>query len=153
MSVSPELLSELATYLPQPLVRLLRDDPDRDWVGYAHQQPAAVLFADLVGFTPMTELLTAQGREGAEELTRILDQVFTVLIATCEEYGGIVGKFVGDALTVYWAVESDADLSLAIQSALTCALTLQSQMGAFERVPKSMPFQGLTRITSIMEQS
>ena len=138
MPVSPETLSALAAYLPQPLVRLLRDDPDRDWVGFAHQQPAAVIFADLVGFTPMTELLTAQGREGAEELTRILDQVFTALIATCERYGGVVGKFVGDALTVYWAVESDADLPLATRSALTCALELQSQMGAFARVPTTV---------------
>ncbi len=138
MPVSPELLAALAAYSPQPLVRLLRDDPYRDWVGYARQQPAAVLFADLVGFTPMTELLTAQGREGAEELTRILDQVFTALIATCEEYGGVVGKFVGDALTVYWAVESDAELPSAIQSALTCGLTLQSQMETFARVPTTV---------------
>jgi len=137
MPVSPELLSALAAYLPQPVVRLLREDPYREWAGYARQQPAAVLFADLVGFTPMTEALTAHGREGAEELTRILDQVFTVLIATCEEYGGVVGKFVGDALTVYWAVEEDSDLPLAIQSALACGLTLQSQMARFARVPTS----------------
>jgi len=132
--VSPESLAALAAYSPQPLVRLLHDDPYRDWVGYARQQPAAVFFADLVGFTPMTELLTAHGREGAEELTRILDQVFTALIATCEEFGGVVGKFVGDALTVYWAVESASELPLAVQSALTCALALQSQMEAFARV-------------------
>jgi len=138
------LLSALAAYLPQPLVSLLRDDPYRDWVGFARQQPAAVLFADLVGFTPMTELLTAQGREGAEELTRILDQVFTVLIATCEEFGGVVGKFVGDALTVYWAVDSDGDLPVAIQSALACALTLQSQMGAFGHMPTAV---GTFRLT------
>lgn len=138
MPVAPDLLSALAAYLPQPLVRLLRDDPYRDWAGYARRQPAAVLFADLVGFTPMTELLTGHGREGAEELTRILDQVFTALIASCEEYGGVVGKFVGDALSVYWAVESDADLPLAIQSALTCGLTLQSQLENFARVPTSV---------------
>jgi len=136
--VSSELLSALAAYLPQPLVRLLRDDPYRDWVGYARQQPAAVLFADLVGFTPMTELLTAQGREGAEELTRILDQVFTLLIATCEEFGGVVGKFAGDALAVYWAVDSDSDLPAASRSALACGLTLQSQMEAFARVPTTV---------------
>jgi class 3 adenylate cyclase len=135
VSVSPELLSALSAYLPQPLVRLLRDDPYREWAGYARQQPAAVLFADLVGFTPMTEALTSQGREGAEDLTRILDQVFTALIATCEDYGGVVGKFVGDALTVYWAVERGSDLPLAIQYALACGLALQTQMQAFTEVP------------------
>lgn len=135
MSVSADLLSDLAAYLPQPLVRLLRLDPYREWAGYAQRQPAAVLFADLVGFTPMTEALTAKGREGAEELTRILDRVFTALISICEDHGGVVGKFVGDALTVYWAAEQEVDLPVAIQSALTCGLTLQSQMGAFAEVP------------------
>ncbi len=138
MSVSAESLSALAAYLPQPLVRLLRQDPYREWAGYVHQQPAAVLFADLVGFTPMTEALTARGREGAEEMTRILDQVFTALIATFENHGGVVGKFVGDAMTVYWAVEQDADLAIAIQRALACGLTLQAQMEAFARVPTTV---------------
>lgn len=138
MSVTSELLSALAAYLPQPLVRLLLRDPYREWAGYAHRQPAAVLFADLVGFTPMTEALAAQGREGAEELTRILDQVFTVLIATCEDYGGVVGKFVGDALTVYWTAQQEAQLPEAIQHALTCGLTLQAQMQAFSEVVTSV---------------
>jgi class 3 adenylate cyclase/tetratricopeptide (TPR) repeat protein len=83
----------------------------------------------------MTEALATHGREGAEELTRILDQVFTALIATCEEYGGIVGKFVGDALTVYWEAEGEADLSDAIQAALTCGLGLQARMRTFADVP------------------
>jgi class 3 adenylate cyclase len=134
LSVSPELLSALAAYLPQPLVRLLQQDPYRDWAGHIQQQPAAVLIADLAGFTPMTEALTAQGREGAEELTRVLDQVFTALIAICEDHGGVVGKFVGDALTVYWAVEQEVDLPEAIQRALNCGLTLQTQMEAFAEV-------------------
>jgi class 3 adenylate cyclase/tetratricopeptide (TPR) repeat protein len=132
--VSVDLLPALAAYLPQPLVQLLRSDPHGDWSRFARSQPAAVLFADLVGFTPMTEALGARGREGAEELTRILDRVFTALIATCEDYGGVVGKFVGDALTVYWSVERDGDLPEAIQLALTCGLTLQAQMQVFERV-------------------
>jgi class 3 adenylate cyclase len=134
VSVSVDLLSALAAYLPQPLVLLLRSDPYRDWSRFTRSQPAAVLFADLVGFTPMTESLTARGREGAEELTWILDHVFTKLIATCEDYGGIVGKFVGDALTVYWSVERDEDLPQAIDAALACGLTLQAQMQVFERV-------------------
>jgi class 3 adenylate cyclase/tetratricopeptide (TPR) repeat protein len=134
VSVSVDLLSALAAYLPQPLVRLLRGDPYGDWSRFARSQPAAVLFADLVGFTPMTEALGARGREGAEELTRILDRVFTALIATCEDHGGVVGKFVGDALTVYWSVEREEDLPEAIQAALTCGLTLQAQMQVLEHV-------------------
>ncbi len=138
VSVSAELLSALAAYLPQPLARQLRDDPYRDWTGYTRQQRAAVLFADLVGFTPMTEALTARGREGAEELTGILDQVFTALVATCEDHGGVVGKFVGDALTVYWPTDRGRGLPTAIRRALTCGLALQAQMKALARVPTTI---------------
>jgi len=135
VAISAESLAALAAYLPQPLVRLLRDDPFREWAGYARRRSAAVLFADLVGFTPMTEALTARGREGAEELTHILDQMFTALIATCEAHGGVVGKLVGDALSVYWAVDRRRALPVAIRRALACGLALQAQMGSFARVP------------------
>jgi predicted ATPase/class 3 adenylate cyclase len=136
--VSAESLSALAAYLPQPIVSLLRTDPYREWTGYTQQQPAAVLFVDLVGSTPMTAALTARGREGAEELTSILDRVFTALIFTCEDHGGVVGKFVGDALTVYWPAETERDLPDAVHAALACALALQAQLRELAELPTSI---------------
>jgi class 3 adenylate cyclase/tetratricopeptide (TPR) repeat protein len=136
--VSAESLSALAAYLPQPIVTLLRADPYREWTGYTQQQPAAVLFVDLVGSTPMTAALTARGREGAEEITYILDLVFTALIFTCEDYGGVVGKFVGDALTVYWPAETERDLPEAINCALACALALQARLSELAELPTSL---------------
>ena len=61
----------------------------------------AVIFADVTGFTPLAEaLVQALGpRRGAEELTALLNQVYSTLIAQVERFGGSVITFSGDAMT------------------------------------------------------
>ena len=51
-----------------------------------------VLFADISGFTPLTEALvrTLGPRRGAEELARQLNEVYDALIAQVDRYGGSV---------------------------------------------------------------
>src|SRR5436309_10489945 len=63
-----------------------------------------VLFADISGFTPLTEaLVRALGpRRGAEELTRQLNEVYDGLIAEVDRYGGSVIGFGGDAITCWF---------------------------------------------------
>jgi class 3 adenylate cyclase/tetratricopeptide (TPR) repeat protein len=58
--------------------------------------------ADLSGFTRLSERLAALGREGAEELTVLLNGVFTRMIAEVERFGGDVLKFGGDALLILY---------------------------------------------------
>ncbi|NJP06862.1 MAG: hypothetical protein HC837_15215 [Chloroflexaceae bacterium] len=41
----------------------------------AYRFPAAVLFADVSGFTPLTEKLAHYGTRGAEELTRVMNSL------------------------------------------------------------------------------
>jgi class 3 adenylate cyclase len=59
--------------------------------------PAAVLFADISGFTALTEHLAQQGPAGAEILTRELNTYFGRLIDLITIHGGDVIKFAGDA--------------------------------------------------------
>ena len=58
------------------------------------------LFADISGFTAMSEALAAPARAGTEELTDILNRYFEPMIALVQSFGGIIGKFGGDAMTV-----------------------------------------------------
>src|SRR5438552_34005 len=62
------------------------------------------LFADISGFTPLTEALTRSlgARRGAEELTRQLNQVYDALIAQVDHYRGSVIGFSGDAITCWF---------------------------------------------------
>src|SRR5262249_54421127 len=59
------------------------------------------LFADISGFTPLTEALvrTLGPRRGAEELTRQLNEVYDALITEVDRFGGSVIGFGGDAIT------------------------------------------------------
>ena len=69
------------------------------WV-LPEQANGAVLFADISGFTPLTEALArAFGpQRGAELLTRQLNAVYTALISQVDRYGGSVIGFSGDAV-------------------------------------------------------
>lgn len=57
----------------------------------------AMLFADISGFTALSERLTARGRVGAEELVTILGNVFGSFGMKAVERGGQLIKFGGDA--------------------------------------------------------
>src|SRR5262245_54411913 len=63
----------------------------------------AALFADISGFTALTETLAKElgPQRGAEELTVHLNRVFHALIEEVERYGGHVIYFSGDAVTCW----------------------------------------------------
>jgi len=114
----------LTTYLPQDRLRALVHGetlPDR-CVGSA-------LFADISGFTPLTERLTHElgPRRGAEELSQRINTVYDALIVAVERYGGSVINFAGDAILCWF----DERGLRAPSRAVTCALALQAAMQTF----------------------
>jgi class 3 adenylate cyclase len=117
----------LSTYLPQDRLRALARGetlPDR--------ASGSALFADISGFTPLTEALRdALGpRRGAEELSKHLDLVYTGLIAEVEKYGGSVIAFAGDGISCWF---DDANGSASAR-AVACAFALQASMAPFSSV-------------------
>src|SRR5436190_5232346 len=89
----------------------------------------AALFADISGFTPLTEALSrALGpRRGVEELTGHLNQVYDALINEVHRYGGSVIAFAGDAITCWFDADKGA-------RATASALGMQAAMSPFSRV-------------------
>lgn len=122
----PDLLSALAAYIPRDRVATILD-PDAT---LAHDGVA--LIADITGFMTLTEALTQNLRpdQGAEELTRILERVFTPLIDEVHAYGGSVIKFGGDALIVWFGRRRRGWRSAVIRRALTAAWKMQQVMKA-----------------------
>jgi len=80
----------------------------------------AALFADISGFTPLTEALARElgGRRGPEELTRALEQVFDAVLDKLHRYGGSVIYFSGDAVTCWFDDDDGA-------AAVGCGLAMQ----------------------------
>ncbi|BEP11706.1 adenylate/guanylate cyclase domain-containing protein [Acidothermaceae bacterium B102] len=105
-------------YLPGDRRRALaegRELPDR--------VQGAALFADISGFTPLTEALVAElgPQRGAEELAAALSSIIDPLMAELDRHGGDVIYFSGDAVTA-WIDGDDGSQAVA------CALTMQRLM-------------------------
>jgi len=103
----------------------------------ADRFPSAVLFADISGFTPLTEALAQQSSEGPEELTRLLNGYFSRMIALSEAQGGEVVKFSGDAVTVVFPAVQE-DLSIATRRARQAAEAMQAAMSEFATLETSV---------------
>jgi class 3 adenylate cyclase/tetratricopeptide (TPR) repeat protein len=90
---------------PAPVVDLRRHIPRiaLDWDDVAPGQQyqvldASMVFADISGFTALTERLATRGRIGAEELIETLNRVFGAMLSQAAIRGGELLKFGGDAL-------------------------------------------------------
>ncbi|MDX6639457.1 MAG: hypothetical protein QOF12_468, partial [Solirubrobacteraceae bacterium] len=81
----------------------------------------SVLFADLVGFTTLSE------HRDPEEVRELLSAYFDRCRTLIERYGGTVEKFIGDAVMAVWgtpvAREDDPERAVRAALALTQAVT------------------------------
>ncbi|MBN1179420.1 MAG: adenylate/guanylate cyclase domain-containing protein, partial [Anaerolineae bacterium] len=134
------ILQSIAAYVPQRVVGQALAAETSAAMQQAEHVEAALLFADVSGFTAMSENLARLGKEGAEELTRVLSAYFTAMIDLVHRYGGQVIKFGGDAITCAFACRpasdalDEAPIFRCVLSACACALTMQERMGAFQAV-------------------
>jgi predicted ATPase/class 3 adenylate cyclase len=91
----------------------------------AERRLVSILFADLVGFTSLSE------QRDAEEVRELLTRYFDTSRRIIERYGGNVEKFIGDAVMAVWgtptAQEDDAERSVRAALELIQAI---SQLGA-----------------------
>jgi class 3 adenylate cyclase/tetratricopeptide (TPR) repeat protein len=83
--------------------------------GSSVRRDGCVLFADVAGFTPLTEGLARIGKEGAEELVRILNAFFEAMIGIAHEEGGDVLRFGGDAMTLFFPGGTASGLRAAVR--------------------------------------
>ena len=93
---SPDLLEKLAAYVPMPVLEAIYHQPRPLTHSTSRRFPAVVLYTDISGFTPLSELLGQAGPTGAEELTHLVNQYFTRMIQVVQAYHGQVVKFSGD---------------------------------------------------------
>jgi class 3 adenylate cyclase/tetratricopeptide (TPR) repeat protein len=77
----------------------------------------SVLFCDLVGFTPLAE------SKDPEEVREILSGYFDLARAVVSRYGGVIEKFIGDAVMAVWGVPAarEDDAERAVRAGLDLA--------------------------------
>jgi class 3 adenylate cyclase/tetratricopeptide (TPR) repeat protein len=82
----------------------------------------AVLFADLVGFTALSE------KRDPDEVRELLSQYFDTCRQQIGRYGGTVEKFIGDAVMAVWGtpVAQEDDAERAVRAALELVQAVRS---------------------------
>ncbi len=125
------LIKTLTSYIPALITRRLVTDPTPITEPSVEQFSTAVLFADISGFTPLTERLSRRGPAGVEELSRALNGYFGQLIDLITAHGGDIVKFAGDAALTVWPA-TGGDMASAILRAAQCGLAIQDTLHNYE---------------------
>jgi class 3 adenylate cyclase/tetratricopeptide (TPR) repeat protein len=134
-----ELVTMLASYVPDVILRRLARDPRPLREPLAERLSGAALVADVSGFTAFTESLAKEGAIGAEKLNAILNDYFGLAIAVISAHGGDVVRFAGDAVLAAWYADSAHAVADVAASAARCALALQTELHGY-RTSDGSPF-------------
>lgn len=95
------LIYLISTSLPSHLVEEKKQRPVPGLVS-GKLLKGSLLFADVSGFTALSERLAVLGLEGAERLTEIMNDYFETMLEILAWSGGNLLKFAGDATLVYF---------------------------------------------------
>jgi class 3 adenylate cyclase len=125
---------------PRILEHLLAQPSAEVVAGGRHQM--TVLFADLVGFTSLSERLTPS------LMVTLLNRHFGLQALAVQEHHGVVDKFVGDSVMAFWGppfVKPEEHAVLACHAA-------QAQLAALDTLRRELPeITGLRRDTPAIE--
>jgi class 3 adenylate cyclase len=96
----------------------------------AERRVCSVLFCDVAGFTPLS------GSRDPEAVRELLSRYFGVARTVIGRYGGVVEKFIGDAVMAVWGapVAAEGDTERAVRAALDL-VTAVAELGTEAGVP------------------
>ena len=121
-------------YLAPAIISALKDEPGLLELG-GRKREITILFSDVAGFTKLTEALEPH------QMVTLLNRYLTPHAAAVMEQGGVVDKFIGDAVMAFFG-----DPLPDPQHAEKCcraALTVQKQLPDLRPVWEEMGLDGL----------
>jgi class 3 adenylate cyclase/tetratricopeptide (TPR) repeat protein len=119
----------LAPFVP----RFLRAWLTTDAAATHRNVDGTLALIDISGFTQLTERLAAHGKIGAEELTEILDALFSELLELADRDGAYLLKWAGDAVLLLF--EGDDHAARAARAAFRMRARLR-QLGSARTPPR-----------------
>lgn len=85
----------LGKYIPRDIAQQIIDNPDLLSLG-GEKREIYVLFSDLEGFTKMSHAIEP------EMVAKLLNRYLEMLSQVILDHGGVIDKFVGDAVVAFW---------------------------------------------------
>ena len=128
--------TSLLGYLPAILIKKILEQKQSEKRNPPINMPIRTvsLFADISGFTKLSESFSKKGRKGSEFLAFCLNRYMELLINIIGKNGGDIIKFAGDALLVIWPQEKGGDEVNSCRRALQCALQIITKLDKLEMV-------------------
>ncbi|XP_062408009.1 adenylate cyclase type 10-like [Sardina pilchardus] len=127
-STSKNKISSIAAHVPDLVVY-----SDFRKIPYVEHFNGVLLFADVSGFTALTERFSMSSKKGygADELTRTLNSYIGDIVSHILAAGGDILNYAGDAILSLWTVERSM-LSEVISLVVKCGLNIQDKCGVRE---------------------
>jgi adenylate cyclase len=116
-----EIKKQFEHYLDPAQVKRLQDNPNLLKLG-GEKRYCTYLFTDVRGFTALSEKLEPQ------EVTAIMNQALTIQADAVQKYGGMVDKYIGDAMMAIF--NAPLDLDNHEERAIQAALQIRDDMQA-----------------------
>ena len=104
MAETDTAAADLVSFVPRLTIEWLRSSSELRWL----EVDGTLAFVDISGFTAMSEQLSSRGREGAEEVTDVMNATFSALLDEAYALGGGLLKFGGDALLLLYQGDGHA---------------------------------------------
>ena len=108
-----QIKKQFEHYLDPRQIKRLQDNPNLLKLG-GEKKEATFLFTDVRGFTSLSEKLAP------EEVTKIMNKALTIQSDAVQKHGGMVDKYIGDAMMAIFNAPIDLDdhRSKAVETAI-----------------------------------
>jgi len=114
-----QIKKQFEHYLDPRQVKQLQDNPDLLKLG-GERKYCTFLFTDVRGFTSLSEKLKP------EQVTDIMNKALTIQANAVKKYGGMVDKYIGDAMMAIF--NAPIDLNNHETCAVLCAIEIKEEM-------------------------
>ncbi len=128
MEWEKELRGDLSKFLPPQLVdQLVEGEVSAAEAMKTREAEITVFFADMVGFTRLSEQLSAT------EITALLNEIFAQLTEVIFQHGGTIDKYNGDEIVAFFGAPKEQP-DHAVRAVRAC-LGMQKSIEAFNENP------------------
>ena len=115
-------------YIDPRIVEGLIDQPALA-AAQGERRVMTVMFCDMKGFTSLSESMTPQG------LVKVMNRYLSTMSGPIHSHGGIIDKYIGDAIMAYWGPPFTED---ANQSELACLAAIE-MIGRIADLRRELP--------------
>ncbi len=131
----------LGKYIPKDIAQQIIDKPELLSLG-GEKRPIYVLFSDLEGFTKMSHAIEP------EMVAKLLNRYLEMLSQVVLDHGGVIDKFVGDAVVAFWGapISREDDGRRAAQAGYAVWQAGEDFRAEVKAMDASLPPIGKTRV-------